>query len=136
MVESYVLEMAIDMVFPVQEIATGKGYKAMLSEEARAGDKCVREARKLRKSGDESACQKKYDEALKHYMKVRSEASKIEDETGWDWLISLFIKPWPILLTQVINADGDLKGMTRSSTLKLIDSCIAATKKEKTHKKD
>ena len=131
MVESYVLEMALEMIEPVSEIALGKGMKAFFSEECRAGNNCANEARKLRRSGDEKGAQKKFTEAIKHYEKVRYEAAKIEDEDLFDWVVSLFIKPWPIYVAQIINANGDLIATTRSSTLNTMDKCISSLEKEK-----
>ena len=45
-------------------IAFGKGIKTFLSKECRDGKQCVREARKLRRSGDEKSARKKFDEAI------------------------------------------------------------------------
>ena len=135
MVESYVLEMALEMIEPVSEIAFGKGIKTFLSKECRDGKQCVREARKLRRSGDEKSARKKFDEAIKHYKVVRYEATKIEDEDLFDWTISLFIEPFPIYLAQVVGANGDLLATTRSSTLNIMDKCINSLEKEKINSK-
>ena len=131
MVESCVLEMAMEMLQPVQEISTGKGIKAFLSSECKAGKECLKDARRLRRDGNESAAQKKFDDAINHYENVRKECYRIEDEGIFDWIVSLCIKPWPILLTQIINAGGDLNGMTRSSSVKIINDCISNIKTEK-----
>lgn len=123
-----VIEMAIEMVSVTE--AFGKGTKALLSADAKESTAHLKEAKKLKKSGNKSGAKKEYQKAIDCMNKVKKNVEKIEDENIGDWLITLFLKPWWYLLFQAIEADFDFKGLTRQSTLKQIDKSINQAKKE------
>ena len=124
-------ESALEMLNPVPvNEAFGKGMKALLSKEAKDGNECLKEARKFKRHGEKNKAKKKYQEAIQHYQKVAREVEDIEDETIIDWVISLCLKPMWYLIYQVVRAEGDLKGLTRQATLKDIDDCIDAVRRE------
>lgn len=123
-----VYEMALEMVSVTE--AFGKGVKELLSAEVREGAKHLREARKCRRQKDEKTAQKEYAACLKCYQTARTHIAKIEDESVLDWVISLCIKPIFLLVFQIVEADGNLKGLTRESALKNIDRCIQQVKRE------
>lgn len=125
-----IYEMALEMLEPVEEIAFGKGAKALFSQKTKEGKDAMKEARKLKKAGEKAKAKKKYQEALKLSYELRKEVEKIEDETVPDWIISLFLKPWWFFLSQAIEADLDFNGLTRQSTLKYIDRTIDMLKRE------
>lgn len=130
MYDNHIYEMALEMLSPVNE-AFGKGIKELMSADAREGVKCLKEARKFRRAGNEKEAQKQYQKCLDYYGKVRNRITKIEDETLLDWVINLCIKPLWYLVFQTVMADGNLKGLTRQSALKDIDTCIKNVKHEK-----
>ena len=122
--------MAMEMLNPVTEGSFGKGMKEMFSDERKAGDAALKEARKLKKEDNKSAAKKKYQEALKHYQKIQSNVSKIEDDDIMDWFIHLFLTPWWIFVMQVSYANFDIKGLTRQSTMRIVNDIINLIKKE------
>lgn len=131
-VDDKIMEMALEMlsVISVTEVAFGQGVQTLMSKEAKAGDNAIREARKFKKT-DPKKAKAKYKEAITHYEKLRNEAKKIDDEDGWDWVINLCIKPMYMLFYQMLDTGQiSFKGLTRNHTIKIIDDCIAATRRE------
>ena len=136
MLDQRIYGMALEMHEPVSEIAsTGQGLKRILSNDARAANKCIREARRLKRSGDTRAAHKKYDEATKLYKKVRRDALKIKDDTVLDFFISGILKtPWQLSIFKFANSlanEGKIGGETRTSTVAVIDAILRNIDQEK-----
>lgn len=132
MVDDKIMGMALEMLnaSSVAEAAFGKGFQSLISKNAKAGDKALREARKLKKN-DPKKAKAKYKEAISYYQEVRKDVQKIEDEDALDYIVNLCIKPMYFLFFQMLDAGQiSFKGLTRNHTLKLVDDCISATRRE------
>lgn len=132
MINTEIYSMALEMLMPVEEVAFLKDVKALCSREAKAGQKAAKEARKAK---DDKEAIKKYNEAIAHYKNVRKELSKIEDDTVFDWIINLCVKPMIILIPQIVMA-GELRGLTREAAIKNIDNCIDGIERARDRLKD
>lgn len=126
---------ALEMLEPVEEVALGQGMRVLLSDDAKAAKDALKEARNLRKKGDTSTAKKKYQEAINKYQKLKTTASKIEDDDAWDLVAKLFVMPMVVLVTQTVYAyKHDIKvkykDMTKASTMAIIQQSIDCIKGE------
>ena len=109
----------------VLETPIGKGAKlTMYSYDAKDAASYSRSGLNYEKKGEYTKALAEYKKARQCYVKLLSEADKIEDEDGLSWLIRIFTGPWG--LTQLMGSGFDLKAVTRQDTKRVIRANINA----------